>query len=585
MAILVLPSALNVPQSNPTQTLEFAPIPPEDDQPPPPEAANLESLGLGSSTSAPAAAADGGTGPGVTAPPPPLGLGDRPVTKRCIGSPPRQTEDPLAPPCVAHFDGENGGTTYQGVTTERITVLVYADAKIFGQTEAGADDESNTWKGRCRDIYLEPPDDEETITFRAMRRFQRYFNDRYQTYNRVVGFVLCFSPETAANTTAETRLANAAEHYAAYRPFAVITSGLVDGFQDEYIAYMADKDVMVFGSSQGSRPADFFRRFEGLVWTGPPTVERMADRYIAYLCQKVIPQPVSSSGNAELNGQPRVLGMTHTTDFRWPSLHLIAARVVAGVRDCGGTIKETVTFPQANAQYQSVHSGEYALPNMTKLQAAGVTTVVWPGGFENEQTTAAAQLGYYPEWIVLGTGHHEGNNNARIQNGDVWEHAWLVTTRARQWPRDEDPCRAALREVDPSISNTGMIDGCDRLTYYYDDLLQLFTGIQVAGPNLTPQTVDRGFHAIPARPSQSPFSPSCFYDPGDYTCVKDAMVETWDADGQSTVDSQPGCWRPIEGGLRYSGVWPPGNIEEQITPSDPCNTDVSTSAMFAPVSG
>ena len=34
-----------------------------------------------------------------------------------------------------------------------------------------------------------------------------------------------------------------------------------------------------------------------------------------------------------------------------------------------------------------------------------------------------------------------------------------------------------------------------------------------------------------------------------------------------------------------SELWPPGNIEEQITPSDPCNTDVSTSAMFAPVSG
>ncbi|HEX9766788.1 MAG TPA: hypothetical protein VGA36_08485, partial [Nitriliruptorales bacterium] len=42
LAVLVLPSALNVPQSNPTQTLEFAPIPPDQDQPPPPDSGNVE---------------------------------------------------------------------------------------------------------------------------------------------------------------------------------------------------------------------------------------------------------------------------------------------------------------------------------------------------------------------------------------------------------------------------------------------------------------------------------------------------------------------------------------------------------------
>ena len=32
---LVLPSSLNVPVTNPSQTLEFAPVPPQDDAPPP----------------------------------------------------------------------------------------------------------------------------------------------------------------------------------------------------------------------------------------------------------------------------------------------------------------------------------------------------------------------------------------------------------------------------------------------------------------------------------------------------------------------------------------------------------------------
>lgn len=49
--LAVLPSALDLPQSNPPETLEYAPVPPEDetlDDPPP---GNLSSLGLGTSGS------------------------------------------------------------------------------------------------------------------------------------------------------------------------------------------------------------------------------------------------------------------------------------------------------------------------------------------------------------------------------------------------------------------------------------------------------------------------------------------------------------------------------------------------------
>ena len=36
IALTVLPSSLNLPQSNPTETLEYAPVPPEDSENPPP---------------------------------------------------------------------------------------------------------------------------------------------------------------------------------------------------------------------------------------------------------------------------------------------------------------------------------------------------------------------------------------------------------------------------------------------------------------------------------------------------------------------------------------------------------------------
>src|SRR4051812_32924222 len=136
LAAFVLPSALTLPQTNPTQTLEYAPVPPTDDSDSPPQG-NLGSLGLGTT------ATESGVGGSVNAvggpPVAPVasGLGARPRTKHCVGTPPRQTDDPLAPPCVAYFTGDNGGATTRGVTAQEVRVLVYADGVVVGTTDRG----------------------------------------------------------------------------------------------------------------------------------------------------------------------------------------------------------------------------------------------------------------------------------------------------------------------------------------------------------------------------------------------------------------------------------------------------------------
>src|SRR2546430_4241672 len=104
IALFILPSALNLPQTNPTQTLEYAPVPPNNDKNPPPANGNLSSLGLAGSSSLQGGPNEGGTGNGGLADLPgvgPGGPGKSPRTKRCAGNPPRQSEDPLSPPCAA----------------------------------------------------------------------------------------------------------------------------------------------------------------------------------------------------------------------------------------------------------------------------------------------------------------------------------------------------------------------------------------------------------------------------------------------------------------------------------------------------
>src|SRR6266851_3493714 len=66
IALAVLPSALNLPQSNPQETVEYAPVPPNDKNSN--DNGNLSALGLAGSASIGGAGAPGGSGPG--GPPP-----------------------------------------------------------------------------------------------------------------------------------------------------------------------------------------------------------------------------------------------------------------------------------------------------------------------------------------------------------------------------------------------------------------------------------------------------------------------------------------------------------------------------------
>jgi len=597
LAVFILPSALNVPQSNPTQTLEFAPIPPEADDPPPPdESSNVESLSLGSSSSSVGDAPGGdGAGPGRPEPGLPGGIGQSPVTKRCVGTPPRQTEDAMSPPCVAHFEGDNGDATANGVDRDEVRILFYATPPTCRGSDRGYE------CGETNDTFwdlADPPEPDESYFLRNMRRFQRYFNERYQTYGRFVHFFV-YIQSTDANQlspTPETRRADAAYTYGAARPFAVVSGGTVTAHSQIYHQEMARRGVVNFGSNAGSRPADVFREHPGLLWSYPPSIEVKSRLYSSYACSNVVGRPVSDSGNVAAdgeseNGQPRRLGLIWTTDTRYPELQLLADLVRTQIEDCGGEFVEEGTFPTAGYQSVAVRgqdsTASYASQNMATFQAAGVTTVVWAGGYETEHTKAAARIGYDPEWVLAGDGQLEGRANTRVQGHDGFRHATVISNAPRVDSSSDgvtervegDPCREALTEADDSIGESDLTAGCT--VTIYEDLRQLFTGIQVAGPRLTAATMDQGFHAIPAVRSEDPRVPACYYEPSDYTCVKDATIMWWDVGNGQASSANDGCWRMVDGGQRHLiDRWPSAPLGSWRSPSDPCNAFETASFAF-----
>ena len=239
-------------------------MPPTDETGDPPPG-NVASLGLGTSGSITGDTL-GGNLPGA-APSPvsaPGGAGTVPRTKRCVGSPPRQTKM-QSPPCVGYFAGDNFGATY-GVTGNEIRILLYRECCYSGWfTKKGT--ETDPGGGTLLDANT-PPDSEESVWLTIARTYQRYFNDRYQTYGRQAHFFVYFAREAS---TPEDRRADASDSYARVHPFAVVDYAR-DGDSEVYLTEMARRGVLNFGSRSG-RTAKFFASYPKLIWGFTPTVE------------------------------------------------------------------------------------------------------------------------------------------------------------------------------------------------------------------------------------------------------------------------------------------------------------------------
>lgn len=589
---IVMPSALNLPQSNPSTVLEYAPIPPEDDSLPPPNEGSLSSLGLGSS----GGLSTGGEELFTVTDKNKGGVKKEATVKRCVKQEDglKQTEDPNAPPCVPFFEGDNGGATWQGVTGDEIRVLIYASA--HGRTDGEFSPPGNTYCDLDKPPNTDPGclDDNhkqyDHYFVRATRSIARYFNERYQTYGRRVHFWIYWSPSTPSSSG---RRADAADNWNKIKPFAVLYQPVFGGEADSYWSSVVKRRSMIFGSRFGFVASDFYSRFAPMMWGWDPSIEIKADMMASYICQRVAVAPDGSAAKTQfaggdLNGKPRQYAFFYTTDAKWQSSlgrfgNLVMQHLDPKSGGClppraDGQAIPRLTFPRHQWNIDThPDSKTHAEANVAKMQAAGVTTLLWVAGFEVETTAEMNRKAYFPEIVALGDGiQADTNENARDQNQLAWSHAWVVSNLLRESDNPEDvPGRQAYRETNPrGESSVGQESDENEANTIYRDHFVLFKAIQVAGPKLSPGRVDAGNHAIPKVRSTTPYVAACFYLPGDYTCVKDANVQWWDpnAPDPEGAENARGCYRMVLGGERFiTNGWQDIPDPFRGGANDPCN--------------
>jgi hypothetical protein len=508
---LLLPSGLTVPNSGPPTLAEYAPVPGQGE-------GQSDTGELGLPTTGGLGAGGRGEG-GVGGPPgaPPAGAPDqgelirKPGSKRCVGNPPRQTEDPLSPPCIAHFEGDNFGSTWTGVTRDEVVVV--AEISSVDQSKEVVD---------C----AEPIQEDDLAQDRLCKAYMRFFNDRYQTYGRTVHL---YSSHSASPTDVIER----------YRPFALMQTSTPS----------RGKERRVLGVGYTSRARKDYQAEAPYQISFRPDVDDLAAIEASYACLKLEGRPARYAGDTAYHSTPRKFGFW--TPF--PELGELDKAFIAALKDtCGIDVSQTTGMDYKD---QTVAA---------RMKAAGVTTVFVTGQSAIVNiTTQATQATWFPEWVVhtssIGLRDISSNFFARTADPLQWRNAVGMNFDLRRPRLDNQSWYRAYKEGCPDCPEISFATERGAVTdaaTSYDALSMLFYGIQAAGPRLTPVNIDRGLHAIPPRASTDPFRPAAYFAPGNYTFLKDAMGMWWDPTGTPPGSSERGCWRLAHDGRRFRrGEW------------------------------
>ena len=567
LAIIVLPNGLRVPQDNPTASAEYAPVPGDADA----GAANFSETNAATSAGIGAGGEGEGLLPGMQEPPPPPLRQFDPRNKDCVyvQGVARQTEDPLSPPCVPFFEGDNGGSTFRGVDRDEIRVVLYNDRCCNGSL-------NEPWKHQDEDQCNSPYPEECANTVRTVKAFLRYFNNRYQTYGRQVKL---YAQKSSGNLggACGTRQADASNAVQEWDPFAAIS--FAQGGQNCYIEEMAEHGVPVFGLNEDAEQ-HIYEDSRPYAYGFLPTQEVQMEWSASFICNKLATgEDAIHARDPVLQASPRKFGFIKPEgDSRGTELRVQSDLLLVELkRQCGFEFDMIEEFVAS----RTAGGSDEAPGIMSKFKQNGITTVVCyciPRQTELTAPTmmnAASSAAYFPEWYW---------DPASQMERAVWQREYgdqkQVSFGATYWWRapsfrEQDHYQAYLREEPGSVPAAYW---SMKLYYLF---MNLFSGIQAAGPNLTPESVERGMFTFNNTRRENPWTPVGGFGPyndnavSNYTFLDTAMAVWWDPLATPPGGREgEGCMRVAQEGLRfYAGEWTKGS-RDLFRQGDPCTSDL-----------
>ena len=441
----------------------------------------------------------------------------------CADRPDQVTGDPYSPPCIA-FEGDNGGSTYHGVTATEIHVAARVlNEKGFQQTLAAL----------AGATLSDTPDDIK----RTIDALAQYFNEHYQFYGRKI--VMDYYNGVGSNTD---ELLGKGRDKAEADATTVQSMGSFADFtanSEPYANALANKDIVGFGDPYLS--VKWHDEHAPYIWSIASAGTDVANFAAEYAVKKLCGKPADRAGGA-LKGQPRKFA-SFAPENSWYQESVQVARETQQSAGCD---------PGVNVQYQldlGTMSNQ-AANLIAQMQSQGVTTILCGCDpiIPVFLSSRANSQGYYPEFIIVGTALTDTDIVGQLWDQNFAKHAFGVSSLTEPQQPQKSIGYAAyktVRQDEPAFSV--------ELIYY--QMAQMAIGLQMAGPTLTPETFRDGMFSYPRKLGPAG---SWGFGEHDYTTADDVREICWDPNATSNYNQKKGAFVETDRQRYMKGQIPAG---------------------------
>jgi hypothetical protein len=425
--------------------------------------------------------------------------------------------------CVAPVD-DNGGATADGVTGDSIKVVVWLPSeddpvRALVLQRIGFD----ATNAELREAYT---------------GFAEIFQAYYETYGRTVELDFIEASGSILDpTAARADAVRVAEDMGA---FAVLGGPIIGGEWTEELHARGIVCVACPGFGGDPAPTSF---------SVPPSRSQTRAHVVRYVSSKLAGGTADFAGD-RLQGEERVFG--HLQLGMGDSDERAARQLREDLEAEGVEIAEQILYP-----LEPGRAAELATNAVTRMQAAGVTSVLVEADpiLLVNFTQEATKQRWFPEWVLVGGPFVDTTAFGRTFDQEQWRHAFGISFFPPQVAPEANP-PAALYEW--FHGEPPPLEGAIPLLLVHPQVTLFFTGLQYAGPELTPTTFRDGLFAMPPTPRARTQPSASFgqhrWQQPSYAAVDDMVELWWDADAtgpdEAGVEGR-GLYRYVDGARRH----------------------------------
>ncbi len=448
-----------------------------------------------------------------------------------------------AAPCYPKWSGSNGGATSFGVTAKEITIVI----RRFPETaNSQAVEAAQVAAGFA-----------STDVARAVNEvFRNYLNKLYEMWGRKVKWVIYESQYGDSTAEAQSKgkegaCADATHIKNTLKPFAVY------GGSNVFAECAAERGLVTFWGG-AYFPERWYDKYHPYVWHTTMDCERISRQVGEYIVKRLANRPAKWA-KGTLKNKNRKFGtyVPNNDEYQY------CTDVTEASLEKQGVGKESRS--RYNYTLDISRFPDEASRGIIKFASENVTTIVMacdPISMIFLTQNAKAQQ-YFPEWFNIGVAANDTDNFPRTWDADEIDHALfgmsqLGATEKILGPKAEAPV-TYMKATGTKIPE-GTEGGYIQLTFIY-------SALQAAGPNLTPQSLAKGIYALP--PGGAPDFDIGYvsYRDGpdgkaggtDHTGIDDSREVWWNANATS-YDGEKGAYIENYGGKRFrNGEWPKGD--------------------------